>query len=115
MDVIETSPWCVTNLDEFMYYNCPQCDKRDKCKNSFLKHAFNEHPESKKHLEMFAVKEELIMKQNPDNLIIDCDPFMNVHIKQEKTDEFELQGIPSQTGKSNLALREGRQDISDIL
>ena len=26
-----------------------------------------------------------------------------------------LQGIPSQTGKSNLALREGRKDISDIL
>ena len=25
-----------------------------------------------------------------------------------------LQGIPSQTGKSNLALREGRKDISDI-
>ena len=28
---------------------------------------------------------------------------------------FDLQGIPSQTGKSNLVLREGRQDISDIL
>ena len=26
-----------------------------------------------------------------------------------------IQGIPSQTGKSNLALREGRQDIFDIL
>ena len=28
---------------------------------------------------------------------------------------FDLQGIPSQTEKSNLALIEGRQDISDIL
>ena len=27
----------------------------------------------------------------------------------------QIQGIPSQTGKSNLALREGRPDISDIL
>ena len=26
-----------------------------------------------------------------------------------------VQGIPSQTGKSNVALREGWQDISDIL
>ena len=26
-----------------------------------------------------------------------------------------IQSIPSQTRKSNLALREGRQDISDIL
>ena len=27
---------------------------------------------------------------------------------------FTLQGIPSQTVKSNLALRDGRKDISDI-
>ena len=28
---------------------------------------------------------------------------------------FDIQGIPSQTVKNNLALREGRKDISDIL
>ena len=28
---------------------------------------------------------------------------------------YVIQGIPSETGKSNLAMREGRKDISDIL
>ena len=35
-------------------------------------------------------------------------------VKSENS-ENSIQGIPSQTGKSNLALREGRKDISDIL
>ena len=112
MDVIETSPWCVTNLDELMYYCCPQCDKKDKNKNSFLKHAFDEHPEAKKHLEMFAVKEELIIKQNPEIIKIDCDPFMDIYIKQEKTDDFEL---PQDINLKDNLIKSETSEINNVM
>ena len=42
--------------------------------------------------------------------------FVNIWVYfQENILYFDIQGIPLQTVKSNLALREGRKDISDIL
>ena len=90
MDGKDSSPWCVNNLDEFIYYCCPECDKRNKSKDSFLKHSLEEHPEARKHLEIFAVKEEVIIEQNLDNSKLDCDPFMDISVKEEIMDNIEL-------------------------
>ena len=62
MDGKDSSPWCVNNLDEFLYYCCPKCDERNKSKDSFLKHALGEHSEAQKYLQKFTVKENFHMK-----------------------------------------------------
>ena len=56
----EENPWCVTDLEDFLYYCCPECDQRDKNKDYFLEHALQQHPKSKHWLAKFKVKEELI-------------------------------------------------------
>ena len=37
---IKTNPWEVAdNLDQFLYFCCPECDEREKSKELFLQHA----------------------------------------------------------------------------
>ena len=76
MDGIDKNPWNVTNLDEFMYYCCPECEERNESEDRFLKHALDEHPEAQKYLQKFTVKKELISNQNPDisEDFIECEP-----------------------------------------
>ena len=59
MDGTEINPWCVSNLEEFMYYCCPECDKRSKSKNLFVKHALGEHSKAQTYLQKFRVKENV--------------------------------------------------------
>ena len=60
IDDFESNPWKVKNLDDFLYYNCPECHVRDQSKVLFLQHALEEHPKAKECLSEFTtVKEEL--------------------------------------------------------
>ena len=87
MDGKDSSPWCVNNLDEFLFYCCPECDKRNKSKDLFLKHALGEHPEAQKYIEKFTIKEELIFNEDfvkdPKPETIDCEPNFDNYINIE--------------------------------
>ena len=50
--------WSVTNVDDFLYYCCPECNTLHKNKDSFLKHAFIQHPKSQQYLHNFEVNKE---------------------------------------------------------
>ena len=62
------NPWAVEQIEDFLYFCCPECDTKNKSKDSFLEHALNQHPSSKETLlkvsvkaeddELFAIKEE---------------------------------------------------------
>ena len=41
---VETNPWMVEELEEFLYFCCPECDGKYRAKDPFLKHAFCHHP-----------------------------------------------------------------------
>ena len=43
----EINPWDVFNLEEFLYFCCPECDEKNQSKDMFIKHALNHHPKSK--------------------------------------------------------------------
>ena len=51
MDLV--NPWSSGNLDEFLYYCCPECDVKDKCTESFLQHALECHPLSENYFKNF--------------------------------------------------------------
>ena len=55
------NPWNVGNIDEFLYFCCPECDLKDQSKTNFLQHALDQHPKANEYvnqLNSFMVKEE---------------------------------------------------------
>ena len=40
----EENPWMVEQLEEFLYFCCPECDEKCQAKDSFLHHAILTHP-----------------------------------------------------------------------
>ena len=41
------NPWKVSNVEEFLFFCCPECDERNKSKDAFLRHAFTDHKDAK--------------------------------------------------------------------
>ena len=56
----EENPWLVNELEDFLYFCCPECEERHQSKEIFLEHAFNQHPKAKDYLRHFKIKEEQI-------------------------------------------------------
>ena len=57
------NPWSVHNIDEFLYYCCPECDFKVKDGDSFEEHALLSHEQAKTYL--LSVSESNI--QDPMN------------------------------------------------
>ena len=53
----DDNPWCVDNLNVFLYFCCPECDVKDPSKEIFVKHALEEHPKFKENYENFIKME----------------------------------------------------------
>ena len=52
-EIKEENPWHVSNIDEFLYYCCPECDLKCKDGDSFIDHATNSHEQAKVSLVPF--------------------------------------------------------------
>ena len=39
------NPWNIQSIYELQYFNCPSCIFKDQSKQTFVNHAFEEHPE----------------------------------------------------------------------
>ena len=63
-DAMENNPWIVEELEEFLYYCCPQCDFKEQFdqREQFVEHALRCHPMARKHIETFMVKKENIQE-----------------------------------------------------
>ena len=62
---IEDNPWMVDQLEEFLYFCCPECNEKCQAKGSFLHHAILTHPNAELSLKKFQT------------LKIEQDPFEN--------------------------------------
>ena len=81
------NPWEVENVEDFLYFCCPECDVKNHSRDHFLKHAFDQHPKSKEYLEKWAysIKDELKEENNQNKFIKDDE--MERSMKVEKIDE----------------------------
>ena len=52
-EIKQENPWHVSNIDEFLYYCCPECDLKCKDGDSFIDHATNSHEQAKVSLVPF--------------------------------------------------------------
>ena len=94
---LELNPWQVSNIEDFLFYCCPECDLKTKDSKNFVIHAQHSHSKSKvllnevtKNLE---VKTELERLDSSDNGIDEI-------LSQDQENESKICGeIRSRTGK----------------
>ena len=83
----EENPWLVNNLDQFLFFCCPECDERTQFRDLFLKHALEQHPKAKQSLEILHIKEEPYEPYDETYLDI------KLLEKAEKTEQVENLGF----------------------
>ena len=49
-DGLKHNPWSVENVDQFLFYNCPECDNKTQSKSVFINHAYLNHPRARQVL-----------------------------------------------------------------
>ena len=78
------NPWSVKELEEFLYFCCPECDVKDQSKETFIKHALDHHPNAKKCLKDFMeIKREVPEIETSENWF-----YGNEIVKCEIKEEF---------------------------
>ena len=93
------NPWAVSNLEEFLFFCCPECDFKKKNIDEFLNHAISIHPDSKVHMTAFhsniSELPQSVKKEETSELDIDEDFDQysaeignNEHFKQSSNDDF---------------------------
>ena len=74
--MVDMNPWAVENINEFLYFCCPECDERNQSKEYFIQHALEKHPKAKECLPQIEIK----LEPKEEN-------FANEYLLEE---EFEL-------------------------
>jgi len=92
------SPWKVENLDEYLFYCCPECDHKTKTKSLFIDHACKVHEGAKEYLVQVKIEN--------DSLVINSE---NLQIKlEEAEEEYEYEDeakLTKKTTKENLVTK----------
>ena len=87
------NPWTVGNVDEFLFYCCPECDFKNGTRLEFITHAIANHPKSHSHI-THEIKQEV---EDNDQWIeedlgsMDVEDYLeyNVNTKEEGEDDDE--------------------------
>ena len=63
-----SNPWSVSQLEEFLYFCCPECEGKYHSKETFVLHAFEKHPKAKDYLELRLDSETVtvVCKNQPE-------------------------------------------------
>ena len=113
METQNLNPWNVENLEEFLYYWCPECDDRHRSRDMFLQHALEKHQNAKEYVVNFLVKQELVDDSN--------DPLYNIAPDFNQGDEHLYKIDPNdylkyeyEDNKSDVKLEDGRTRQNSI-
>ena len=60
----DNNSWCVSTIEDFLHYCCPDCDVKIREQENFVRHALSAHPVSANYLGQLIVKEEFIVDKN---------------------------------------------------
>ena len=58
------NPWDVSSLDEFLYYNCPECEVKSSTKEQFVGHAIVAHEQARDTIPAIVNKKSQHFKEN---------------------------------------------------
>ena len=115
MNAEEENPWSVNNLDQFLYFCCPECDERNQCRDMFLKHALDHHPKAKQCLEILQIKEEPYDETYLDIKLLETvekiEQDDNLGMIKSEVDDYIEEEIEYK--KEDLVIEEDDDDISE--
>ena len=84
MDIDQKNPWIVSEVEQFLFFCCPECDVKDRSKESFIQHALSHHPNAKKGLSIDnLVKEEFAISEKK----LELGPKLPAKVKEEILDQ----------------------------
>ena len=90
---VDTSenPWNVENVEDFLYFCCPECDERNQSKDLFLQHAFDNHPNSKHSLLKASSPNKVKIEDNEESITSEiCRTKVKVEMQETKDeDDYE--------------------------
>ena len=70
---MEFNPWEVKNLDEFLFYCCPECDVKTKEQSQLFEHALEAHESSHESLVSLSNIKKEPVEQSESNFTFKCD------------------------------------------
>ena len=59
---MENNPWDVTTVDEFLFYNCPECEVKAKDADTFMSHAIEKHELAKHYMSQYDLIQDKDIK-----------------------------------------------------
>ena len=88
---VKNNPWNVENIDQFLFYCCPECDMKQESKEQFIIHAVDSHPNSHHFIPIFGFKDEKIEESVEDHDMIKDEENIEMlpEIKLEIPDEIK--------------------------
>ena len=92
----QENPWDVSNIQEFLYFNCPECDTKVKDSEVFLQHAFDNHEMSKFYLTKDMLE---FVSHDQDDIISDYE------MEERKDQKPALEELNSSKDKNFMQLR----------
>ena len=67
MEDSNNNPWAFKKSKDFMYFCCPECHDRFKTEDTFLEHAFENHPMAKDHMDSLKSENPETIKNKVEN------------------------------------------------
>ena len=106
------NPWNVSNLEEFLFYCCPECDMKDVDRDRFLNHVVIAHPRAKNLIDSLdeihiPTEEESIesasLTQGHDSISLETEPV--VKIEPQDDSHFDIEPFQNFGNGSNFDVK----------
>ena len=113
---MNVNPWNVTDLDDFLFYCCPECDTKHVTKDVFQHHALKEHQNAREIL--VPEETEYEIKEESEFLDLDIDlPLDNETCDFKDSEEIKIEPRPKRNCSTKSEVikvdKEGEEDKSD--
>lgn len=74
MEEVEYNPWNVLSLEDFQFYNCPECEDKYSVKGQFIEHAIITHQKAHETLpKLFHIDMESILEIDSEKVTSDLE------------------------------------------
>ena len=91
---MKDNPWAVEDITAFLFYNCPECDLKEKDPDTFMGHALQNHKRARISLSGKNHDQENLLGKLVD--LSDDDDKMDFISDQEDTDDDHHEALDSQ-------------------
>jgi hypothetical protein len=94
----EENPWAVEQLEDFLFFCCPECPDRIPTKETFIEHALSNHSLSRdvlpnvKVTTVIDIKEEIVANAFTEKLLLVGDDDYFPPIKKTRTPRHNTVG-----------------------